>query len=417
MTTFATTEFLPAPEHYVAPQAVPTTRTDRERPRRLLPTVIVLVICAWLLSGFWLSVQLRSPRQPFPSPTASQSWVQAPSGGATAFFLLHLPDGPRPLTATLWLEGDQQVTPYINGAESGPAAHRAGPAAGDGHRPPEVRRPIRHPRLARHLEQPAGPRGGQPGQPSARLSCPGHLWVRKRYPADVRDPAGVLALDHRRPADRAERAGVRGVHRPRTPVGIWQPAETAQPRSGTATVTVPPDAYSTPPFGHGMVGNVAVESFAASTVINVPSGCQEGWVRIRRHRLLCHLRGRHAHPVRHRYEAVLRRSGQGGVSVQRRAHRGPVRGALPDRRPVPGALRPGPTRSPCGSTRWGRHSCIWMASSARAPRPPPSPPDRPGTSTSRLGTWRIHRATWPPSTRSRRPFRFPRRFSSHAASR
>ena len=115
MTTFVTTDFRSARPEYVARHTLPTRRADGSRPRRLLPTVIVLLLCAWLLSGFWLSVQLRSPRQPLPSPLAAQPWVQAPSGGATAFFLLHLPDGPRPLTATLWLEADQQVTPYING--------------------------------------------------------------------------------------------------------------------------------------------------------------------------------------------------------------------------------------------------------------------------------------------------------------
>ena len=250
------------------------------RPRRLLPTVIVLVICAWLLSGFWLSVQLRSPRQPFLSPTASQSWVRAPSGGATAFFLLHLPDGPLPLTATLWLEGDQQVTPYINGLR--------------------VARPPTAP--GRNLETTTDlPKFVGQYDILASLAASNNLLglevvnLANRVPAfrarvtygygngaqqtfGIQPASWLSTTDVRLTGQSAPESGaftVRGHA-----VGIWQPAETAQPRSGTATVTIPPDAYSTPPFGHGMVGNVAVESFAASTVVNDPSGCQEGWVRV-----------------------------------------------------------------------------------------------------------------------------------------
>ena len=280
MTTLVTTEFLPAPPVQVAPGVVTGTGKDKERPRRVLATVAVLVVCSWLLAGFWLSVQLRSPRQPFPSPIATQQWVQAPSAGATAFFLLHLPDGPRPLTATLFVEADQQVTPYINGLRV------AVPPGSPG----------------RQLETATDlPKFVGQYDILASLATANNLLGLEVVNLANRTPAfraqvvygygnGVQQTYGTTPANWLSTTNVRmtGQSAPESGAftihghasGIWQPAETAQTRSGTATVSVPTDAYTTPPFGQGMVGSVAVGSFAASTVVHVPaSGCQEGWVR------------------------------------------------------------------------------------------------------------------------------------------
>ena len=60
MTAFVTKEFVPELDDQPAPSAVPATETrsgtHQQRRQRLLPAVVVLVIAAWLLSGFWLSV-------------------------------------------------------------------------------------------------------------------------------------------------------------------------------------------------------------------------------------------------------------------------------------------------------------------------------------------------------------------------
>jgi hypothetical protein len=280
MTTLVTREFVPTEEDYLAPHVVTATANAKEQPRRILATALVLLICAWLLSGFWLSVQLRSPRQPFVAPTASQTWVQAPSSGATAFFLLHLPGGPRPLTATLWLEADQQVTPYINGLRV------ALPPASPG----------------RQLETATDlPKFVGQYDILASLGTSNNLLGLEVVNLANRTPAfrarvtydygnGIEQTFGTQPASWLSTTNVRltGQNAPESgaftinghAVGIWPRAEAAQPRSGTATVTVPPDAYSTAPFGHGMVGSVTVESFTASTVINTPLGCQEGWVRL-----------------------------------------------------------------------------------------------------------------------------------------
>ncbi len=279
MTTLVTTPFVTAPEEHPAPETVSTTRTHKENPRRVLATVLVVMICAWLLSGFWLSVQLRSPRQPFPSPTASQGWVRAPSGGATAFFLLPLPDGPRPRTATLWLEGDQEVTPYINGLRV------ALPPSGPGR---QLETATDLPKFVGQYDILAAlgtannllglevvNLANRPPAFRARVTYDYGNGIRQTFGTQ---PASWRATtDVQRTGQSAPESGAFTIHG--HAAGIWPHAVTAQTRSGTATVTVPPDAYSTPPFGQGMVGSVAVESFTTSRVINVAAGCQEGWVR------------------------------------------------------------------------------------------------------------------------------------------
>ncbi len=279
MTTFATTEFQPALEETFAPQVLATSRTGKERRRRLFPAVIVLVICAYLLSGFWLSVQLRSPRQPFASPLASQSWVEAPSGGATAFYLLHLPDGPRPLTATLWLEGDQEVTPYINGLRV--ALPPTSPGR-DLETATDLPKFVGQYDILASLATSNNLLGLEVVNLAGRTPA-FRARVTYSYGSGIQEtfgtqPSSWLATTNvQLTGQNAPESGAFTVHG--HAVGIWPPAQTAQPRSGTATVTIPPDAYSTPPTGHGMVGSDSVESFAASTVVDVPSGCQEGWMR------------------------------------------------------------------------------------------------------------------------------------------
>ena len=77
--------------------------------------VAVLLAGVWLVGGFWTSVQLRSPRAPYPSALAGQGWRGSPEPGERAFFRLSFPVTTLPLTATLWVDADQAVTPYLNG--------------------------------------------------------------------------------------------------------------------------------------------------------------------------------------------------------------------------------------------------------------------------------------------------------------
>ena len=110
-------------EPAAAPQVTTAPLLRRARPggqgRRHGGTAVTLValllVGVWLLGGFWTSVQLRSPRAPYPSALAGQAWARSPEPGARAFFRLSFPITTLPLTATLWVDADQVVTPYLNG--------------------------------------------------------------------------------------------------------------------------------------------------------------------------------------------------------------------------------------------------------------------------------------------------------------
>src|SRR5580658_6857238 len=105
--------FEEAPDLAVEPQLQPQ-RTPR-RYGTMVVAVSVLTACMWLIGGFWASVQVRSPRSPYPSPVAGEGWVRSPEAGPRAFFRLSVPIGSMPGSATLWVDGDQVVTAYIDG--------------------------------------------------------------------------------------------------------------------------------------------------------------------------------------------------------------------------------------------------------------------------------------------------------------
>ena len=86
-------------------------------------TLVLILFATWMLSAFFLSVDVRSPRSPYPAPTASQPWVHSPQSGARAFFRLRVPVyGGLPQSATLWVEGSQQVATYVDGFDVAPPA-------------------------------------------------------------------------------------------------------------------------------------------------------------------------------------------------------------------------------------------------------------------------------------------------------
>ena len=169
--------------------------------------VAVLLVGVWLLGGFWTSVQLRSPRAPYPSAVAGQAWARSPEPGAWAFFRLSFPITTLPLTATLWVDADQVVTPYLNGFRvrrppRAPAVRGPGQPGPGGYRPG-------HPRASRHGglvagagpgDGHAGPGSGQPGQPGALFSSPHRAELRLRDGGNGH-PARGLAVHHQRGVD------------------------------------------------------------------------------------------------------------------------------------------------------------------------------------------------------------------------
>ena len=216
MTAFVTTDFVPALPAYSAPRSVALTRADKGRARRVLPAARRVgggCVAALRL----LAVGAAAVAEPALPVTPGVAAVGAGTVGKRHGVLPPPPAGRPPAPHRHAVAGGRSTGHALHQRSAcGPTTCFAGPTAGDGHRPPEVRRPVRPLGLAVPVEQLAGPRGSQPGRPGAGLSCPGHLHVREWCPADVRHPAGIMAVDQQRQADRAERTGVRCVHHQRT---------------------------------------------------------------------------------------------------------------------------------------------------------------------------------------------------------
>jgi hypothetical protein len=62
--------------------------------------------------------------------------------------------------------------------------------------------------------------------------------------------------------------------------GDWTRAVRAASKPGTATVTVPPDAFTQPATAPALTGPFGSQSLVASTVVDFPPGCSEGWLRV-----------------------------------------------------------------------------------------------------------------------------------------
>jgi len=259
-----------------------TARAGRGRgpTPRIAAGLALIVVAAWIISTFWVSVQIRSPRQPLAAPTASQAWVGSPQPGARAFFRLRLAvPSQLPQTMTLWVEGSQQVSPYIDGVQVAPV-----------------------------LNAPNKLIDTQPDYP-LRVQT---IDIRP-YVSPGLNIVGleVVSLNNRTPAFRARvevtfgtttqifgttpsqwrattNAALTGQELPLSGAfsrihiadGSWQQAVVAPSRPGTSTVAVPPDAYTEPTTAPGLVGQFGARSLVASTVVTFPQGCSEGWLRV-----------------------------------------------------------------------------------------------------------------------------------------
>jgi hypothetical protein len=259
-----------------------TARTDRRRrpTPRIAAGVALIIVAAWILSTFWVSVQIRSPRRPLAAPTASQVWVGSPEQGARAFFRLRLPvPSQLPQTMTLWVEGSQLVTPYVDGVQVAPI-----------------------------LSAPNKLIDTQPDYP-LRVET---IDIRP-YVTTGLNIVGleVVSLNNHTPAFRARvevtfgstvqtygtspsnwtsttNAALTGQELPlsgafaraRVNDGAWRTAVRAPSRPGVSTVSVPPDAYTRAASAPALVGQYGARSLVASTVVDFPQGCSEGWLRV-----------------------------------------------------------------------------------------------------------------------------------------
>lgn len=233
-----------------------------------------LLIAAYLLGAFWQSVQTRSPRASYQSPLAGQAWIRSPEAGPRAFFRLDLPITTMPQSATLFVQGDQAVTPFINGYRLAP--------------PPKLPPGIAILKAVQALDVLPGLERGMNtiglevvnlynGTPSFQAKVVLHYGNRivsyGRSPSSWRSTTNVGLTDEAFPE-----SGSFSMRDLATPG--WQPATRAPPFDGVNSMTVPPDAFTAPPLRPAIAGVAQSGLLTAFTTVEAPKGCTEAWLRI-----------------------------------------------------------------------------------------------------------------------------------------
>jgi hypothetical protein len=256
-----------------------TTPPKRRRDGGTVVLLALLLISAWIAGGFWVSVDFRSPRAPYIAPTASQPWIRSPEGGPRAFFRLGIPLTTLPDSATLWVEGDQEVTAYVNGYRVNvppqPPDHLVDT-------PPNLFRYVATLDLRAVLTRHKNVLGlevvnldNRPPAFKARvvLRYGANQVVLGTQPADWVSTTNVALTSQVVPESGTFSA-------PYVADGSWLPAVAAAQRAGSGTVTVAPDAYTTPPTAPALAGAAGTRDLTASTTVTLPNGCDEGWIRV-----------------------------------------------------------------------------------------------------------------------------------------
>ena len=233
-----------------------------------------------MISSFWVAVQFRSPRQPFEAPTAGQSWVRSPEAGPRAYFrlLFPIPDTP-PQGVTLFVEGFQQVTAYVNNVKVEAAQSVPNNLVDTA---PDI------PKLVSTIDiRPDVFSGGNAvglevvsldGQPPAFRA---RLEVRTGSRVQVYGVSPASWASTTNAALTNEELPESGSFSKRYfEDGDWVPAVPSSSRPGTATVTVPPDAFTRPADAPALTGSFGAQSLVASTYVTFPTGCTEGFLRV-----------------------------------------------------------------------------------------------------------------------------------------
>ena len=282
---FGPTEpFVPSVDTSSRLEGPPTSTDPRGRPfrrkQKIGVALVLLVVAAWMISSFWVSVQVRSPRQPFLAPTASQSWVRSPSDGARAFFRLQFPVSyTLPQSVTLWVEGFQQVTAYVDGSRVALSAAAPNVLVDTA---PDV------PKLVQQVDIRPYLVGGINAIGLEIVSLDGQT---PAFRARVEVRTGTMVQTYGVSPGSWEsttNAALTGQAIPASGVfarsnfadGDWRRAVRSPAKPGTATLTVPPDAFTQPANAPALTGPLGAQSLIASTVVDFPSGCTEGWMRV-----------------------------------------------------------------------------------------------------------------------------------------
>jgi hypothetical protein len=274
------TASLPLPERLYPEPAVGRPPGRRRRNGQKVGAAVALILVgAWMISSFWVSVQVRSPRQPFAAPTAGQSWVSSPEAGSRAFFRLRLPIyGTLPQTVTLWVQGFQQVTGYVNGFDVAPtlvAPDKLIDTAVD--LPKMVETIDLRPSLSIGLNvvglEVVSFDGRSPAfQARVEVRNGGLVQTYGVSPSSWQSTTNAALTGQELPQSGA-------FSKPRLDDGSWVPAVGSATEPGQTTVSVPPDAFTTPATAPALIGAYGARSVVASTVVTFPHGCSEGWLR------------------------------------------------------------------------------------------------------------------------------------------
>jgi len=240
---------------------------------------VVVVLTAWMVAGFWGSVDRRTPQHPYLSPTGGLPWVQASGGGPRGFFRLDVALQTIPDTATLWMEADQTGVAYVNGFR--------------------VNRPVSS--VLHDVDTGADlVRGAQVVDLTAALVRGGNVVglevvneadrsaafravIVLRYgaseqilgtrPGDWRATDDVSLTDQQVPTSGAFSVA-------KADDSGWGIGVRASDRIGHPTQAVPPDAMEQPAGTAMIAGRAAGPPLHAVTTITVPPGRQEAWLRV-----------------------------------------------------------------------------------------------------------------------------------------
>jgi hypothetical protein len=260
----------------VVPTVEPARRPSTRGGRKLaVAPLLLMALAAWLIASFWISVDIRSPRQPFVAPTAGQTWVRSPEPGPHAFFRLNLDLAAIPQTATLWLSADQASIPYLNGVALATLPRL--PTNGGTYVPRVVETIDIRPALVVGanvigLEVINYDNRAPAFQAHIRLQSGGLVETYGVEPSDWLSTTNVGLTNQTLP-----RSGA--FTTPAASAADWVPASSAGPRLGATTVSIAPASYTTPTNGEAIVGADGQE-LTASTSVVLPSGCTSGWLRV-----------------------------------------------------------------------------------------------------------------------------------------
>ncbi len=221
------------------------------------------------------------------APTAFRSPDRRPVVGqftrgrfARAYFRLRLPiSGTLPQTATLWVEGFQQVTGYVNGFDVAPtlvAPDKLIDTAVD--MPKMVETIDIRPSLSIGLNvvglEVVSLDGRSPAfQARVEVRTGGLVQTYGVSPSSWQSTTNAALTGQELPESGA-------FSKPRLDDGSWAPAVGSASEPGDTTVSVPPDAFTTPATAPALIGAYGARSVVASTVVTFPHGCSEGWLRV-----------------------------------------------------------------------------------------------------------------------------------------